>query len=39
MTTLGVTTDYCSVSTYKCSLRDENGEIQTFEAYGSTPHG
>ena len=35
MTSLGgVTTDYCSVTTYKCSLRDENGEIQNFEAYG-----
>ena len=34
VTTLGDTvTDY-SVTTYKCSIRDEEGEFYRFEAYG-----
>ena len=35
VTTLGgVLTDYSSVTTYKCSIRDKDGERQHFEAYG-----
>ena len=35
VTTLGgVETDYVSVTTYKCSLLDANGQTEHFEAYG-----
>ena len=35
VTTLGgVVSDYVSVTTYKCSLLDVNGQIEHFEAYG-----
>ena len=30
----GVVTDYCSVTTYKCYLRDVDGALQVFDAYG-----
>ena len=35
VTTLGgVVTDYRTVISYKCSLRDENGTVASFNAYG-----
>ena len=35
VTTLGgVVTEYKKVMSYQCTLRDENGQFQTFSAYG-----